>query len=154
MARSKKRGAADPEGEPAAQDEVQPEPTVEPTSPTPGFGRGMGRFTHRAQQVLMLAHEEAQRLGHDAVSSGHLLLALTLASDSQSAAANLLLTSGVNLIRLRVSVERRVGHGDRTVAGPLPLSADCKRVLELALGEARGLGHDYVGTAPAARAHS
>ncbi len=103
-----------------------------------------GGFTERAQKVLRLSQEEAQRLGHDVVGTEHLLLGLV--GEGQGIAARALQNLGINLDNVREAVENMVGKGEPERARMLTLTPRAKKVLELAMAEARQLGHGYIGT--------
>ncbi|HEV2235687.1 MAG TPA: Clp protease N-terminal domain-containing protein [Ktedonobacterales bacterium] len=102
------------------------------------------RFTERARRVLAHAQEEARRFNHNYMGTEHLLLGLL--RDPESLAARVLGDLGVSLERARQGVEFIIGRGDRVIAGEIGLTPRAKRVIELAVDEARRLGHHYVGT--------
>ena len=104
----------------------------------------LDRFTQRAQAVLHLAHEEAQRFNHDYIGTEHLLLGLMRQSDS--VAGRVLTKLGIDLPRVREAIEFTVGHGAGPVEGEIDLTPRAKRVIELAVDEARQLNHHYIGT--------
>lgn len=105
----------------------------------------MNNFTPRAQQVLQLAGKEAAGFNHGYIGTEHILLGLVALG--QGVAVNVLHKMGVNLKAIRHEVEKVVGTGPETVtAGNLPYTPRVKKVLALAAGEARSLGHSYVGT--------
>ena len=103
------------------------------------------RFTDKARQAVVLAQEEARRLGHPEVRTEHLLLGL-LAVDGESAATRALTGLGIPLDDLRREVEERIGRGEGAPSGHLPFAPQNKKVLELSLREALQLGHNYIGT--------
>ncbi|CAI5531870.1 unnamed protein product [Closterium sp. Naga37s-1] len=102
------------------------------------------RFTEKAIKVIMLAQEEARRLGHNFVGTEQILLGLI--GEGTGIAAKVLKSLGVNLKEARVEVEKIIGRGSGFVAVEIPFTPRAKRVLELALEEARQLGHNYIGT--------
>jgi len=102
------------------------------------------RFTEKAIKVVMLAQEEARRLGHNFVGTEQILLGLI--GESTGIAAKVLKSMGVNLKDARVEVEKIIGRGSGFVAVEIPFTPRAKRVLELSLEEARQLGHNYIGT--------
>jgi len=102
------------------------------------------RFTEKAIKVIMLAQEEARRLGHNFVGTEQLLLGLI--GESTGVAAKVLKSMGVNLKDARFEVEKIIGRGSGFVAVEIPFTPRAKRVLELSLEEARQLGHNYIGT--------
>jgi len=102
------------------------------------------RFTKRARRVLALAQEEAQRLNHNYIGTEHLLLGLV--REESGVAARVLKDLGVEPKALRKGVEEMIGRGQRKVLGKIGLTPRTKRVIELAVDEARRLGHHYIGT--------
>jgi ATP-dependent Clp protease ATP-binding subunit ClpC len=102
------------------------------------------RFTEKAIKVIMLAQEEARRLGHNFVGTEQILLGLI--GEGTGVAAKVLKTMGVNLKDARIEVEKIIGRGSGFVAVEIPFTPRAKRVLELSLEEARQLGHNYIGT--------
>jgi ATP-dependent Clp protease ATP-binding subunit ClpC len=102
------------------------------------------RFTKRARRVLSLAQEEAQRLNHNYIGTEHLLLGLV--REENGVAVRVLRELGVDPRQIRERVERTVGRGQRALYGKLSLTPRTKRVIELAVDEARRLGHHYIGT--------
>ncbi|MGQ9531554.1 MAG: ATP-dependent Clp protease ATP-binding subunit [Desulfotomaculales bacterium] len=103
-----------------------------------------GRFTERAQRVLSLAREEAQRLQYPYIGTEHLLLGLI--REGTGVAARVLAALGIEADKVRAMVEQMVEKGEGHRSGEVTLTPRAKRVLELALDEARRLGHPYVGT--------
>ncbi len=102
------------------------------------------KFTERARKVLTLAQEEAQRFNHNYIGTEHILLGLVREGDG--IAAKVLSNLGVELSKVRSAVEFIIGRGERTVKGEIGLTPRAKRVIELAVDEARRLGHNYIGT--------
>ncbi len=102
------------------------------------------RFTEKAIKVIMLAQEEARRLGHNFVGTEQILLGLI--GEGTGVAAKVLKSMGVNLKDARVEVEKIIGRGSGFVAVEIPFTPRAKRVLELSLEEARQLSHNYIGT--------
>jgi ATP-dependent Clp protease ATP-binding subunit ClpA len=102
------------------------------------------RFTERARKVLSLAQEEAQRFQHNYIGTEHLLLGLIRENDG--VAAKVLHRLGVKLPQVRSAVENIIGRGDRIVLGEIGLTPRSKKVIELAVDEARRLNHHYIGT--------
>ena len=102
-------------------------------------------FTPRAQQVLALAREEADRMNHNFVGTEHLLLGLIVLG--QGVAVNVLRRKGVNLERMRGEIKGFVGVGpDQKIIGNIPYTPRVKKVLALAAKEMRALNHTYLGT--------
>jgi ATP-dependent Clp protease ATP-binding subunit ClpA len=103
------------------------------------------RFNDRAKRVLALAQDEAIRFNHNYIGTEHLLLGLV--REGEGAAARALDSLGVELSKVRVSVESIIGRGDSTTTPTeITLSPRTKKVIELAIDEARKLGHSHVGT--------
>ncbi|MBS3943610.1 MAG: ATP-dependent Clp protease ATP-binding subunit [Dethiobacter sp.] len=104
-----------------------------------------GRFTERAQQVLVLAQEEAKRLNHSFIGTEHLLLGLV--REGSGIAARALQSMGVDLNRVRQEVEQITPKGDKAATQQgISYTPRAKRVVELAIEESQNLGHNYVGT--------
>ncbi|NLM45690.1 MAG: ATP-dependent Clp protease ATP-binding subunit [Firmicutes bacterium] len=103
-----------------------------------------GRYTQRAQKVLLLAQEEARRLSHNFVGTEHILLGLI--REGSGIAARVLLSLGVEPDAVRTEIEKLMGRGDQHVTLNLSYTPRAKKVIELAFEEARNLGHNYVGT--------
>ncbi|KAI7736478.1 hypothetical protein M8C21_012083 [Ambrosia artemisiifolia] len=102
------------------------------------------RFTEKAIKVIMLAQEEARRLGHNFVGTEQILLGLI--GEGTGIAAKVLKSMGISLKDARVEVEKIIGRGSGFVAVEIPFTPRAKRVLELSLEEARQLGHNYIGS--------
>jgi len=102
------------------------------------------KFTERARKVLSLAQEEAQRFQHTYIGTEHLLLGLV--REGEGVAAKVLNKLGVELEKVREAVEFIIGRGDRIVIGEIGLTPRAKKVIELAVDEARRLNHHYIGT--------
>src|SRR5438067_7630430 len=103
------------------------------------------RFNDRAKRVLALAEDEAIRLNHNYIGVEHLLLGLV--REGEGVAARVLDSLGVDLGKARSSVQAIVGRGDSTTSpSEITLSPRTKKVIELAIDEARKLGHSHVGT--------
>jgi ATP-dependent Clp protease ATP-binding subunit ClpC len=109
-----------------------------------GSSETFDRFTDRARRVLALAQEEAQRLNHNYIGTEHLLLGLV--RESESVAGRVLSHLGVQLPAVREAVLFVIGRGEGPVAGEIGLTPRAKKVMELAVDEARRLRHDYIGT--------
>ena len=102
------------------------------------------KFTERARRVLTLAQEEAHRFNHNYIGTEHILLGLV--REGEGVAAKVLGNLGVELNKVRSAVEFIIGRGDRTVLGEIGLTPRAKKVIELAVDEARRLNHSYIGT--------
>jgi ATP-dependent Clp protease ATP-binding subunit ClpC len=107
-------------------------------------GDRFDKFTDRARKVLTLAQDEAQRFNHNYIGTEHLLLGLV--REGEGVAARVLENMNVELAKVRTAVEFIIGRGDRPVVGEVGLTPRAKRVIELAIDEARRLGHNYIGT--------
>jgi len=104
----------------------------------------MERFTQRARRVLSLAQEEAERFRHNTIGTEHLLMGLM--REEGGVAGRVLRDLGLEQRRIEELVERLTRAGARSGGGQIDLSPGTKRVLELAVDEARRLGHHYIGT--------
>ncbi len=103
------------------------------------------KFTERARKVILLAKQEAKRFNHDYIGTEHILLGLL--REGEGVAAAVLQSLGMNLNNIRLEVEKLVQIGPTTVvSGDLPFTPKAKKVMELAMEEARTLGHNYIGT--------
>jgi len=103
------------------------------------------KFTERARKVILLAKQEAKRFNHDYIGTEHVLLGLL--REGEGVAAAVLQSLGMNLNNIRLEVEKLVQVGPSTVvSGDLPFTPKAKKVMELAMEEARNLGHNYIGT--------
>lgn len=102
------------------------------------------KFSERARRVLTLAQEEAQRFSHNYIGTEHILLGLVREEDT--IAAKVLVGLGVELSKVRGAVEFIIGRGGRPTSGEIGLTPRAKRVIELAVDEARNLSHNYIGT--------
>ncbi len=103
----------------------------------------MESFTQRARRVLGLAHQEAERMRHNYIGTEHLLLGLI--REEGGVAGRVLRELGLDANRVQEVVERLVGPGE-TIPTKLDLSPGTEQVLELAVDEARQMGHHYIGT--------
>ena len=103
------------------------------------------RFTERVRRVMHFAREEAGRLQHDYIGTEHLLLGLL--REGEGVAAVVLMNIGLDIEQVRRAVEEAVPPSGGTLTiGDLPFNAGAKRALELAIEEAKELGHNYIGT--------
>jgi ATP-dependent Clp protease ATP-binding subunit ClpC len=103
------------------------------------------KFTDRVRKVIYYAREEASRLQHDAIGTEHLLLGLL--REGEGIAATVLRNLNLDLDEIRQAVEKLVAHtGGTLTIGEIPFTSNAKKVLELAVDEARQMGHNYVGT--------
>ena len=108
------------------------------------FPERYDKFTERARKVLNLAQEEARNLHHNYIGTEHLLLGLV--AEGEGVAAVVLRTNGVDLNKVRAAVMHIIGRGDRIVPAEIGLTPRAKKVIELAVDEARRMGHRYIGT--------
>src|SRR5258706_1078036 len=102
------------------------------------------RFTKRARHVLTLAQEEARSFQHNYIGTEHLLLGLV--REGEGVAAQVLNNMGVEVNQVRSAVEAIIGRGDRIVHGEVGFTPRAKKVIELAVDEARRLNHRFIGT--------
>jgi len=102
------------------------------------------KFSERARRSLTYAQEEAQRFNHNYIGTEHILLGLV--REGEGVAARVLTNLGVNLNKVRAAVEFIIGRGEKTTSGDVGLTPRAKKVIELAVDEARRLNHNYVGT--------
>ena len=102
------------------------------------------KFSEKARRVLSLAQEEAQRFNHTYIGTEHVLLGLVRETDG--VAAKVLTNLGVELPKVRSAVEFIIGRGERAATGEIGLTPRAKKVIELAVDEARRLNHNYIGT--------
>ncbi len=104
----------------------------------------LDRFTQRARRVLALAQEEAERLNHTYIGTEHLLLGLV--KEENGIAGQVLRRLGVTPQKVEEMVLRMSGPGRRTPHSKPDLTPRIRRVIELAVDEARRMGHHYIGT--------
>ena len=102
------------------------------------------KFSERARRVLTLAQEEAEHLNHNYIDTEHILLGLV--REEEGVAAKVLTNLGAGLNKVRSAVEFIVGQGKKPTTGETGLTPRAKRVIELAIDEARHLSHNYIGT--------
>jgi len=102
------------------------------------------RFTERARRVIILAQEEAKRLNHSAVGTEHILLGII--REGEGVASKVLESLSISPDRVRTEIESAIGRGERAPYEEVAFTQRAKKVLELALDEARRLGHNYIGT--------
>jgi ATP-dependent Clp protease ATP-binding subunit ClpC len=103
------------------------------------------RFTDRVRKVIYFARDEANRLQHDYIGTEHLLLGIV--REGEGIAAKVLSKLDLDFEQIQQAVENMVkSSGGTLTIGEIPFTPRAKRVLELAIEEARLLGHNYVGT--------
>jgi len=101
-------------------------------------------FTDRAVKTIMLAQQEARRLGHNLVGTEQILLGLI--GEGTGVAATVLTDLGITLEKARKQVENIIGRGSGAVQAELPFTPKAKRIFEQSFQEARQLGHNYIDT--------
>ena len=102
------------------------------------------KFSERARRVLTIAQEEARQMNHNSIGTKHILLGLV--REEEGVAAKILTNLGVSLNKIRTAVEFNSDRGERPSTGESGLTPRAKRVIELAIDEARQLSHNYIGT--------
>jgi ATP-dependent Clp protease ATP-binding subunit ClpC len=102
------------------------------------------KFSERARRVLTIAQEEARNLNHSYIGTEHILLGLVREEDG--VAARVLINLGIGLSKVRSAVEFIIGRGEKPGSGETGLTPRAKKVIELAIDEARQMGHNYIGT--------
>jgi len=102
------------------------------------------RFTERARQVILCAQKEARILRHNYIGTEHILLGLL--REEEGVAARVLVSLDITVERVRAQVVQIIGLGEEITSGEIPFTPRAKKVVELALSEARALGPNYIGT--------
>ncbi len=102
------------------------------------------KFSEGARRVLSLAQEEAQRFNHSYIGTEHILLGLV--RETEGLASQVLANMGVDLDKVRSAVEFIIGRGERPIVGDIGLTPRAKKVIELAVDEARRMNHNHIGT--------
>ena len=108
------------------------------------MGSRFEKFSERARRVLSLAQEEAQRFNHNYIGTEHILLGLV--RETEGVAARVLSGLSVDLSKVRSAVEFIIGRGEKPAQGEIGLTPRAKKVVELAVDEARRMNHTYIGT--------
>jgi ATP-dependent Clp protease ATP-binding subunit ClpC len=103
-------------------------------------------FTERVRKVLAMAREEAARLHHEYVGTEHILLGLIREGEGVAAAVLQSLTVDLEEIQQKIEDTVKKGKAQQGTGPDLPYTSRAKKVLELAMSEARELNHSYVGT--------
>ncbi len=101
-------------------------------------------FTQKANNAINISISEASSMGHTYIGSEHLLYGL--AKEGSGVAYTILKSKGITATDLRAQLLRTIGSGISTILSPDDLTPRCKRILEMSIAEARGMGHSYVGT--------
>ncbi|TRZ51662.1 MAG: ATP-dependent Clp protease ATP-binding subunit [Dehalococcoidia bacterium] len=102
------------------------------------------KFSERARRVLTLAQEEAQQLNHSYIGTEHVLLGLV--REDEGVAAKVVVNLGVSLSKVRQAVGFIIERSEKPATSETGLTAGAKKAIELAIDEARHLGHNYIGT--------
>ncbi|MFL2764270.1 MAG: ATP-dependent Clp protease ATP-binding subunit [Dehalococcoidia bacterium] len=102
------------------------------------------KFSERARRVLSLAQEEAKRFNHNHIDTEHILLGLL--KEKEGVAATVLINLGIDLSKAITAVEFIISKRDKSGTGEIGLTPRAKKVIELAVDEARRLNHNYIGT--------
>jgi len=103
------------------------------------------KFTERGRKIIIYAKEEAERRQNEYLGTEHLLLALL--RDNNGLPVMILKKMGLSLEEIRIEVERNLPLGTNVLSfGDIPFTPRAKKVLELAVEEARLLGHNYIGS--------
>ena len=108
------------------------------------MGSRFEKFSERARRVLSLAQEEAQRFNHNYIGTEHILLGLV--RETEGVAARVLSSLSVDLSKVRSAVAFIIGRGEKPAQGEIGLTPRAKKVVELAVDEARRMNHTYIGT--------
>ena len=108
------------------------------------MGSRFEKFSERARRVLSLAQEEAQRFNHNYIGTEHILLGLV--RETEGVAARVLSSLSADLSKVRSAVEFIIGRGEKPAQGEIGLTPRAKKVVELAVDEARRMNHTYIGT--------
>ena len=134
------------DGEWAQRQEREQGREKEPARAPPRTGAGVfGRFTDRAKKTMNLARQEAQRFNHEYLGTEHVLLGLVL--EGGGPGASVLRNMGIDLGELKARTEKQIKACPSLVTmGKIPFTPRCKKMLELAIQESKGLGHDHIGS--------
>ena len=108
------------------------------------MGSRFEKFSERARRVLSLAQDAAQRFNHNYIGTEHILLGLV--RETEGVAARVLSSLSVDLSKVRSAVEFIIGRGEKPAQGEIGLTPRAKKVVELAVDEARRMNHTYIGT--------
>jgi ATP-dependent Clp protease ATP-binding subunit ClpC len=100
-------------------------------------------FSDKAIKAVMLAQEEARRLGHNFVGTEQILVGLM--SEGTSVAAKTLKAQGLSLREVQKEVEAIIGRGSGFLPVEIPFTPRAKRIFETAMKEARQMGNNYIG---------
>jgi hypothetical protein len=103
-------------------------------------------FTERVRKILALARDESERFRHEYIGTEHILLGIILEGEGISSAILLNLSIDPAAIRRRIEEVVKVGKSTAKSTPALPYTSRAKKVLELAMAEARVLSHNYIGS--------
>ncbi|MEV7400731.1 Clp protease N-terminal domain-containing protein [Streptomyces sp. NPDC091267] len=107
--------------------------------------QGFGRFTPRAKNVVMAAHNEARAAANADIGTAHLVLGLL--SEPDALAAAFIRAQGVPLDTVRqAATEALPAATEGELPELIPYNADARKALELTFREALRMGHNYIGT--------
>lgn len=101
-------------------------------------------FTEKAKEAIILAQQEARRLGHNFVGTESILLGII--AEDKGVAANLLKSLGITLKDARIEVEKNIGRGSGSFVGEIPFTNRARNVIEISYNEASQLNQKYVDT--------
>ncbi|MGO9015086.1 MAG: ATP-dependent Clp protease ATP-binding subunit [Dissulfurispiraceae bacterium] len=103
------------------------------------------KFTERGRKIIIYAKEEAERRNNDYLGTEHLLLAILREEDSIP--ITIIKKMGLTVDEIKFEVEKNLPIGGSLLTfGDIPFTPRAKKVLELAIEEARLLGHNYIGS--------
>ena len=108
------------------------------------MSNNMKRFTQRARRVLALAQEEAERMQHGYIGTEHLLLGLM--REDGGVASRVLKDLGLELSRVQRVIEQLTTSNRQPSVTKIDLSPGTQRVIQMAVDEARRMGHHYIST--------
>jgi hypothetical protein len=106
--------------------------------------QGFSRYTVRARNVVMSAHNESKAAGNSETVPAHLVLGLL--AEPEAVAAKAIIAQGVSLDAVRQAATAALPPAADEVPELVPYNSDAKKVLELTFREALRLGHNYIGT--------
>ena len=103
------------------------------------------KYSERAQSVITFARQEAARLSHEHISTGHLLLGMI--REGEGTAITFLKNASVELEEMRAELENLMeSTGRGAVIGQLKFTSRASNALKIAAEEGKNLGHEYIGT--------
>lgn len=103
------------------------------------------KFTERGRKVIIYAREEAEKRQNDYLGTEHILLGLLREEEGISVA--IIKKMGISVDEVRMEIERKLPYGTNVLTfGDIPFTPRAKKVLELAVEEARLIGHGYIGS--------